>query len=121
MNGVLWTLQIVLALLYVAGGAYKTFMFDDLAGAMVDMPRGGWRALGMVEMLGGLLLVLPLALGWMPLLTGLAAAVLTVETLGLVVFYARYSVALTPANPLVWAVIMALLAGVVTWGRLRSA
>lgn len=117
MNAVLWTLQILLAVVYVAGGAYKTFMFDELAGTMSSLPRGGWRALGLIEIAGGLLLVAPAATGWMPQLTPLAAIALTLETLLLAAFYARYSLAVTAANPLVWAVVMGLLVGVVAWGR----
>lgn len=117
MNAVLWTLQILLAVVYVAGGAYKTFMFDELAGTMSSLPRGGWRALGLIEIAGGLLLVAPAATGWMPQLTPLAAIALTLETLLLAAFYARYSLAVTAANPLVWAVVMGLLVAVVAWGR----
>lgn len=117
MNAVLWTLQILLAVVYVAGGAYKTFMFDELAGTMSGLPRGGWRALGLIEIAGGLLLVAPAATGWMPQLTPLAAIALTLETLLLAAFYARYSLAVTAANPLVWAVVMGLLVAVVAWGR----
>ena len=121
MNTFLWILQLVLALFYVAGGAYKTFMFDELAGAMNALPRGGWRALGVVEMVGGILLILPGATGWMPHLTALAAAVLTVETLALAAFYASYSLAVAATNPLVWAVVMALLVAIVAYGRYAPA
>lgn len=117
MNAVLWTLQILLAVVYVAGGAYKTFMFDELAGTMSGLPRGAWRGLGLIEIAGGLLLVAPAATGWMPQLTPLAAIALTLETLLLAAFYARYSLAVTAANPLVWAVVMGLLVAVVAWGR----
>lgn len=117
MNTLLWILQVALAVVFVAGGAYKTFMFDELAGAMNALPRGGWRALGVVEMVGGILLVLPGVTGWMPHLTALAAAVLTVETLALAAFYASYSLDVAATNPLVWAVVMALLVAAVAYGR----
>lgn len=89
----------------------------ELAGAMTALPRGGWRALGVVEMLCGILLVVPGATGWMPHLTALAAAVLTVETLALAAFYASYSLTIAATNPLVWAVVMALLVAIVAYGR----
>ena len=43
MNILLWILQAVLALLSLAGGAYKLFMFDELAKmpAMGALSRGG--------------------------------------------------------------------------------
>lgn len=121
MNVVLWTLQLLLALMYVAGGAYKAFNVEELAGAMNGLPHGGWRAIGALEIVGGLLLVVPGLTGWMSQLTPLAAIVLTLETLLLAAFYARYSLALTAANPLVWAVAMALLVAVVAWGRYAPA
>jgi hypothetical protein len=106
-----------LALLYFAGGSYKTFQFDELANQMRTLPRGGWRALGMFEMLGAVLLVVRAATKWMPVLTPLAAAVLALETLALAEVYARYSLQLTATNPLVWAVVMGLLAAFVAYGR----
>ena len=117
MNLLLWILQVALALLYLAGGAYKTFMFDELASQLVALPRGGWAALGVVEMVGGVLLIVPAAAKWMPGLTPLAAAVLALETLVLAGLYASYSLELTVTNPLVWSVVMALLVAFVGYGR----
>jgi hypothetical protein len=117
MNVLLWVLQVALALLYLAGGAYKTFMFDELASQMSALSRGGWRALGVFEMLGAVLLVVPAAAKWMPVLTPLAAAALALETLAISGLYARYSLKLAATNPLVWAVVMGLLAAFVAYGR----
>jgi hypothetical protein len=117
MNILLWILQSVLAFLYLSGGGYKTFKFDELANRIGSLPRGGWRLLGVVEMAGAILLIVPAALKWMPHLTPLAAVVLTLETVGLCGLYARKSVKLTAANPLVFAVPMALLAAFVAYGR----
>jgi hypothetical protein len=117
MNGVLWAVQAVLALLYLAGGAYKTFMFDALATQLQVLPRVAWGVLGGIEMVGAVLLIAPAALQWKPGLTPLAAIVLTVETLGLAALYASYSIAFTAENPLVWAAAMAALVGFVAYGR----
>jgi len=119
MNILLWVLQIALALLYFAGGAYKVFKFDDLANAPFygALPRGGWSALGILEMVGAVLLVVPAAAKWMPGLTPLAAAVLALESLALAALYARYSLAVTAANPMVWSLVMGLLAAFVAYGR----
>jgi uncharacterized membrane protein YphA (DoxX/SURF4 family) len=114
MNILLWVLQIALAFLYVSGGAYKVFKFDALAAHMRALPRGGWRALGVLEMVGGVLLVVPAV-------TPLAAAVLALETLGLAALYARYSLKLAATNPLVWAVVMGLLAAALAYGRYAQA
>ena len=117
MNVLLWVLQIALAFLYLSGGAYKVFKFDALATHMRALPRGGWRALGILEIVGAVLLIVPAALQWMPVLTPLAAAVLALETLGLAALYARYSLKLAATNPMVWAAVMGLLAVVVAYGR----
>jgi len=117
MNVLLWILQVALALLYLAGGSYKTFKFDELASHMRALSRGGWRVLGVLEMMGAVLLVVPAATMWMPVLTPLAAAALALETLGLAAVYARYSLKLAATNPLVWAVAMGLLAAFVAYGR----
>jgi hypothetical protein len=73
--------------------------------------------LGVIEMLGAVLLVVPAALKWKPFLTPLGAAVLALETLILAGLYARYSLKLTAANPLVWTVVMGVTAAFVAYGR----
>ena len=119
MNVLLWVLQVALALLSLGGGAYKVFMFDELAKmpAMGALSRGGWGALGVFEMLCAVLLVVPAAANWMPVLTPLAAAALALESLALAGLYARYSLELTATNPLVWVVVMGLMAAFVAYGR----
>ena len=117
MNALLWVLQIALALLYFSGGAYKAFSFDQVASQLTALSRGGWRALGIFEMLGAVLLIVPAALKWKPRLTPLAAAVLALETFALAALYAQYSLQLAATNPLVWALVMGLLAAFVAYGR----
>ena len=117
MNVFLWVLQVALAFLYGAGGSYKTFKFDVLAKQMLTLSRGGWRALGVLEMVGAVLLVVPAAVNWMPVLTPLAAAALALETLALAGLYARYSLKVAATNPMVWAVVMGLLTAFVAYGR----
>ena len=117
MNALLWTLQAVLAFLYLSGGAYKTFKFEELAKQMRTIPHGGWRALGVIEMVGGILLIVPAITRWMPELTPLAAALLASETLGLALLYARQSLKVAASNPMVWAAVMGLLAAFVAYGR----
>src|SRR3989449_953877 len=110
MNVLLWVIQVALALLYLAGGSYKVFKFDALANHMRALPRGGWRALGALEVIGAVLL-------FVPAVTPLAAAALALETLALAGLYARYSLKLAATNPLVWSVVMGLLAACVAYGR----
>lgn len=121
MNIALWIIQSLLALLLIAGGGYKVFGGTELAAQFSLLPPIAWRALGVLEIIGGLLLILPMALRWMPQLTALAAVVLLVEALGLSLLYARYSTALSVENPLVWSVAMALLLALVAFGRAANA
>lgn len=117
MNILLWSTQAVLAVLCVSGGAYKAFKFGELASQMRTLSDGGWRALGVLEVMCGVLLIVPAAANWMPVLTPLAAGVLAVEALALSGLYARHSLKLTAANPLVWSFAMTLMAGFVAYGR----
>lgn len=117
MTILLWVFQAVLGLLYLAGGYYKAFQFEELANQFAAIPRGGWRALGGLEMLGAVLLIVPAATKWMPVLTPVAAAVLALETLVISGVYARYSLKLTAGNPLVWSIVMLLLVAFVAYGR----
>ena len=71
----------------------------------------------MLEVLGAILLVVPGAAGWMPVLTPLAAAVLALESLALAGLYARRSLAPSTSNPLVWSLSMGLVSAFVAYGR----
>lgn len=117
MHVILWTLQIALALLYFAGGAYKTFQPAALMSQLPGVPPAVWMALGVVELIGAVLLVVPALTRWMPNLVVVAAVVLTIETLALAALYARYSRHITVENPLVWAVMMAGLVAFLAYGR----
>ena len=117
MNILLWVVQAALALLYLSGGAYKVFSFDEVANQLSAISRSGWGALGVVEIIGAILLIVPAATKWMPGLTPLAAAVLALETFALAAVYAQYSLKLTMSNPLVWAMVMGLLAVFLAYGR----
>ena len=117
MNVGLWIVSALLALLCVAGGFFKLSQPATLAGQFPALPGAAWRALGVVEIVCGVLLIVPAATGWMPTLTPAAAAVLVLETLALSALYARTSTKLTAANPLVFSVVMALLATIVAYVR----
>jgi hypothetical protein len=117
MNVLLWILQVVLALLYLAGGGFKTINPDDVAKQITALPPSAWRALGVFEVVGAVLLIVPAAAKWMPVLTPLAAAALALETLALAALYARYSLALAATNPLVYAIPMGVMAVLVAYGR----
>lgn len=119
MNILLWVLQAALALHVFAGGAYKLFKFEEIAKmpAVRALPRGAWGAIGVFEMVCAILLIVPWAVSWMPVLTPLAAAALALESLGLAVLYGRHSLKLSASNPLVYVAVGALVAAFVAYGR----
>jgi hypothetical protein len=119
MNALLWILQIALALFSFMGGQYKLFHFAELAKMpqTAALARAGWGAIGVFEMLCAILLIVPAATKWMPVLTPLAAAALAVDAFALAVLFAQYSLALTATNPLCYVVVMALVAAFVAYGR----
>lgn len=119
MNAVLWIMQAVLALFSLAGGAYKIFAYDQLVTtpAAAALSRPAWGMVGAFEMLCAVLLIVPLALRWIPVLTPVAATALALESIALALLYARYSLRLEASNPLVWVILIAVLAAFVAYGR----
>ncbi len=117
MNVLLWILQSGLALLLLSGGGYKVASRHALANDVGALPSSAWAALGVLEVVAGLLLVVPAATNWLPGLTPLAAIVVAVESVFLSAVYARKSTALSASNPLVWSATMALVAALVAYGR----
>jgi hypothetical protein len=119
MNVLLWVCQAVLAVFAFSGGAYKLFNFEELAQvpATAALPQVAWSALGVFEIVCAVLLIVPAATRWMPILTPIAATALVVESLVLAVLNAQYSLSLTATNPLVWVVAMGLMAAFVAYGR----
>jgi hypothetical protein len=84
MNVLLWILQVLAALLYGASGVMKVFMFDEISKDVRSfdaLPRGAWLALGILELVCMVGLILPAAFHWQPRLTVAAAIVLAVESL----------------------------------------
>lgn len=119
MNVLLWIVQVVLAVEVFSGGLYKIVNFDEIATmpAIGAMPRSGWTAVGVFEIVCAVLLILPAVVKRMGPLTPLAASALALESLALAVLYAQYSLAAVATNPLVWAVEVAVLAAFVAYGR----
>jgi uncharacterized membrane protein YphA (DoxX/SURF4 family) len=93
MNIVLWVLQVLAAFLYGASGVMKVFMFDKISGEVPSfgaLPRDAWMGLGVVELVCSVGLIVPAAFHWQPRLTGLAAAVLAMESLVFIGVHVKY-------------------------------
>jgi uncharacterized membrane protein YphA (DoxX/SURF4 family) len=81
-NIALWTLQLLLAALFLFAGAMKFVMTVEEMTQQMAMPGWFLHFIGLCELLGGLGLVLPAALGILPRLTPLAAALLVPIMIG---------------------------------------
>jgi uncharacterized membrane protein YphA (DoxX/SURF4 family) len=93
MNILLWVLQVLAALLYLASGVMKVFMFDSVSKDVASfgaLPREVWTALGIVELVCVVGLIVPAALRWHPTITVAAAAVLALESLVFIWVHAQY-------------------------------
>jgi uncharacterized membrane protein YphA (DoxX/SURF4 family) len=94
METALWTAQVLLAAIFLATGLMKlTQPRAELAagpmGWAADVRDVKFRAIGLLEVLGALGLILPGALGIAPLLTPLAAVGLALTMVGAIATHVR--------------------------------
>lgn len=116
MNLLLWILQIVTALTFGASGVMKVFLFEKVSQDVPSfgvLPRGAWLALGVLELVCVVLLIVPSALPWQPMLTVAAAAALALETI--VFVWVHVKARETP--PIVFAVVLGLVMAFIAYGR----
>jgi uncharacterized membrane protein YphA (DoxX/SURF4 family) len=93
MNILLWVLQVLAALLYGSSGSMKVFMFDKISEEVRSfgaLPRRAWMALGIIELVCTVGLIVPAALHWQPALTVVAATVLALESLVFIWVHVKY-------------------------------
>jgi uncharacterized membrane protein YphA (DoxX/SURF4 family) len=115
MNIVLWIIQILLALLFLfAGGTKLVIPYDKMmemgSPNQVVLPALFFKFIGVVELLGGLGLVLPGLLRIKKGLTPLAAIGLTIIMIGAVIITAAGDGVAMAITPLVVGVLCALVA-----------
>ena len=84
---VLWTVQIILSILFLFSGTSKFFMSlaDMEKGAAVHFPLWFYHFIGICEILGAIGLVLPSALKIKPYLTPVASLCLSIILIGAIV------------------------------------
>jgi hypothetical protein len=108
MNLLLWVLQILLGLYYLMGGQW---MLKNIPAAWLKiLPKPVWMAIGLLQILLALGLVLPGLFG-KPLLISIAAIGVAVETLFVAVLTKP------KFKGLLWVLIPALLSLFVAYGR----
>jgi uncharacterized membrane protein YphA (DoxX/SURF4 family) len=117
MNILLWVLQLLAALLYGASGVMKVFMFDKVSADVRSfgaLPREAWMALGILELVCTVGLIVPGAFDWQPVLTVVAATVLAVESLVFIGVHAKYR----ELTPLIMSGVLGLLMAFIAYGRM---
>jgi uncharacterized membrane protein YphA (DoxX/SURF4 family) len=117
MNILLWVLQVLAALLYGASGVMKVFMFEKISADVPSfgaLPREVWMALGILELVCTVGLIVPAAFHWHPTLTVVAAAVLAVESLVFIGVHVKYG----EITPIILSGVLGLLMAFIAYGRL---
>ncbi|MEO3810928.1 DoxX family protein [Sphaerisporangium sp. B11E5] len=118
MNIVLWVVAGLLALVFTGAGVMKLIQPKEKLAASglgwtEDFSAGAVKAIGAVDLLGGLGLVLPAVTGIAPVLVPLAALGLALTMAGAIVVHARRGE--TPV--VVFNVVLLVLCAFVAWGR----
>ncbi|WP_328943207.1 DoxX family protein [Streptomyces sp. NBC_00250] len=120
MNIALWIVTGLLALAYLAGGGYKLVTPKTKIAAagpsgqwVEDFSAGGVKAIGALEALAAVGLILPAVLGIAPVLVPLAAVGLLLVMLGAVIVRLRRRELKLVGVDLAYIVLI----GFVVWGR----
>ncbi|MFI6740560.1 DoxX family protein [Nonomuraea sp. NPDC050451] len=118
MNVVLWIIAGLLALAFLGAGLMKLSQPKEKLAASglawtEDFSAGAVKGIGALELLAGIGLILPAALGIVPVLTPLAAAGLVIVMIGAAVVHARRK----EYQGIIVNAVLLLLAAVVAWGR----
>ena len=117
MNVLLWVLQVLAAFLYGSSGVMKVFMFDRVSEQVPSfgaLPREAWMALGILELVCAVGLIVPAALHWQPRLTVLAATLLAIESLVFIGVHVKYQ----EITPMILSGVLGLLMAFIAYGRM---
>jgi hypothetical protein len=125
MNIALWVVAGLLAAAFLAGGALKIVfpkeklvalgrrLGEDVVGWIEVFPAGAVKAIGVLEVLAAVGLILPAALGIAPVLVPLAATGLVLLMVGAMITHLR----LNEVRPIPGNLLYLALAAFVAWGR----
>jgi hypothetical protein len=119
MNIALWIVAGLLAVVSAAGGTLKLVQPPNKLAAMgwgfvEDFSPGAIKAIGVLEILAAIGLILPAALDVVPILVPLAAVGLILLMVGAMITHLRRR----EARPVVVNLVLLALAVFVAWGRL---
>jgi hypothetical protein len=108
---------VLAALLYGASGVMKVFMFDKVSEGVRSfgaLPREAWMALGILELVCTVGLIVPAAFRWHPTLTVVAATVLAIESLVFIGVHVKYG----EVTPIILSGALGLLMAFIAYGRM---
>jgi uncharacterized membrane protein len=117
MDAILWIAQVILALLFVVFAvthARRQEQMRERVAWLWAVPREGLLAIGILEILGAIGLILPAVTRIQPWLTPLAALCLAILMVFAIVFHAMRG---GEKRNIVLNAILGLLAAFVAWGR----
>ena len=112
-----YLLQVLAALLYGASGVMKVFMFDKVSEQVPSfgaLPREAWMALGILELVCTVGLIVPAAFHWKPALTVVAATILALESLVFVWVHVKYR----EIPSIMLSAVLGLLMAFIAYGRM---
>ena len=95
----------------------KVFLFDKVSEGVPSfgaLPREAWTALGILELVCTVGLIVPAAFHWQPALTVVAAAVLMIESLVFVWVHAKYG----EITAIILSGVLGLLMAFIVYGRM---
>lgn len=96
----------------------KVFMFDKISGDVPSfgaLPREAWMALGILELVCVVGLIVPSALRWHPTLTVVAATALAIESLVFIFVHVKYG----EIPSIIMCGVLGLLMAFIAYGRLK--
>lgn len=122
MNILFWLFQVLVAWLCVVGAVWRFMNADQFAkiASSEILPLAVWTVLGLFEIACSLALILPPILKMKPKVVPIAATCLSVELLLVTAVHVHaFGFQFRPTNPAAWSISLAILAGVVAFGRFK--
>ena len=116
MNIVLWALQILLALHTAMGAIWKFSNSDKVVPSLRGISRGAWLVISAIELLLSLALVCT-AVPSLAVLAPIAAACVAVEMLFFIGLHLHKGFGKV-RGPMIYWLVVAVLAGFIVYGRL---
>jgi uncharacterized membrane protein YphA (DoxX/SURF4 family) len=118
MSRLLWILQVLLALVFLFSGSFKLFAPIEMLQSQLPLSELYIRAIGIIETLGAIGLVVPALTHIRPMLTPMAAAGLVLLMVGATLLSPAFTG--EPASAIL-PFVLGVLCAVVVYGRTRRA